>query len=64
MKIRVEGAPRRYHEDHIAGTGMNSLSQYNLVHKFIPTRQAMQIPDSKAAVKKNEKNLRKYLRGN
>ena len=24
LRIRMEGAPRRYHEDHIAGKGMNS----------------------------------------
>ena len=48
----MEGAPRRYHEDHIAGKGMNSLSHYNLVHKFILMPQAMKIPDAKAAVGK------------
>ena len=31
---------------------MNSLSHYNLVHKFIPMPQAMKIPDAKAAVVK------------
>ena len=31
----MEGVPCRYHEDHIAAKGMNSLSHYNLVHKFI-----------------------------
>ena len=35
MRIRMEGAPHRYHEDHIAEKGMNSSSHYNLVHKFI-----------------------------
>ena len=35
LRIRMEGAPRRYHEDHIAGKGMNSLSRQNLVYKFI-----------------------------
>ena len=50
MRIRMEGAPHRCHEDHIAGKGMNSLSQYNLVHKFIPMPQAMKIPDAKADV--------------
>ena len=52
MRIRMEGAPHRYHEDHIAGKGMNSLSHYNLVHKFIPVPQAMKIPNAKAAVEK------------
>ena len=48
----MEGAPHRYHEDHIAGKGTNSLSRYNFVHKFIPMPQAMKIPDAKAAVEK------------
>ena len=34
MRIRMEGAPHRYHEDHIAGKGMNSSSRYNLAHKI------------------------------
>ena len=46
MRFRMEGAPHRYREDHIAGKGMNSLSRYNLVHKFIPMPQAMKIPDA------------------
>ena len=27
---------------------MNSLSHYNLLHKFIPVPEAMKIPDAKA----------------
>ena len=38
MRIRLEGV--RYHEDHIAAEGIISLSQDNLVHKFVPMRQA------------------------
>ena len=38
---RMEGSLHKYHEDHIAGKGMNSLSHYNLVHKFIPVPQAI-----------------------
>ena len=41
MRIRLEGVPPRYHEDHIAAKGINSLSHYNLVHKFIPMPQAL-----------------------
>ena len=52
MRIRLEGVPHRYHEDHIAGKDTNSLSHYNKVHKFIPMPQAMKIPDAKAAVEK------------
>ena len=55
MRIRMEGAPHRYHEDHIAGKGMNPLSHYNLVHKIIRMPQAMKIPDAMAAVEKWEK---------
>ena len=39
-RIRLEGVPYRYHEDHIAAKRMNSLSHYNLVHKFVPMPQA------------------------
>ena len=35
-RIRLEGVPHRYHEDHIAAEGRNSPSHYNLAHKFIP----------------------------
>ena len=52
MTIRMEGAPHRYHEDHISAKGINSLSRYNLVHKLIPMPQAMKIPDAKVAVEK------------
>ena len=38
------------HPHHMAGKGDNSLRHYNLVHKFIPMRQAMKIPAAKAAV--------------
>ena len=38
---------------------MSSLTHYNLMHKFIPVPQAMKIPDAKAAVENNGKNLRK-----
>ena len=47
----------KYHEDHFAGKGMNSLNPCNLVHKFIPLLPAMKIPDAKAAVEKNGKTL-------
>ena len=47
---RMEGSLHKYHEDHIAGKGMNSLSHYNLVRKFIPMPQALRIPDANAAV--------------
>ena len=45
MRKRLEGVPHRYHEDHIAAKGINSLSHNNLAHKFIPMPQAVKIPD-------------------
>ena len=36
------------------------LQPYNLVHKFIPMRQTMKIPEAKAAVDKEWKNLEKF----
>ena len=49
---RLESTLPRNHEDHIAEKGINSINHYNLVHKIIPTPQAMKIPDAKAAVDK------------
>ena len=43
--------------DHIASKGFNSITHYNLVHKFIHMPQAMKIPDAKAAVDKEWKML-------
>ena len=45
MRIRLEGVPRMYHEDHIsAKKEINSLSRYKVVHKFNPMSQALRIP--------------------
>ena len=38
---RMESVTKTNHEDHIAGKGQNSLSHYELVHKFIPVPQVM-----------------------
>ena len=46
-------------EDHIAGKGDNPLQHNNLVHKFIPVPQAMNIPAAKAAVDKGWEKLEK-----
>ena len=51
-RMRMGNSIPRYHEDHIAGKGENSLQHYNLVHKFILMPQAMKIPAGKAAVDK------------
>ena len=56
-RMRMEESPPKYHEDHIAGKGENSLQHYNLVHKFIPMPQAMKIPAAKAAVDKEWEKL-------
>ena len=50
LRIRMEGALHKDHEDHIAWKGINSLNHYNLVHEFVPMPKAMKIPDAKAAV--------------
>ena len=47
----------KYHENGIAGQNMNSLSPFYSMHKFIPMRQAMKMPDPKATV---EKEWEKY----
>ena len=41
MRPRLEGVPQRCHEDHITAEGVNSLSHYNLVRKFILMHQAI-----------------------
>ena len=51
-----------HHEDRIAGKGENSLQQYNLVHKFLPLPQAMQIPAAKAAVDKEWRKFGEKIR--
>ena len=56
-RIRLEGVPCRNYEDHIVAKRINSLSRYNLKHKFIPTHQAMKIPDSKDAVEKENRKV-------
>ena len=55
---RLDGSLHKNHEGHIAGKGINSLSQCNLVRKFIPRLQAMKIPDAKVAVDKKWKKTR------
>ena len=54
---RLESPLPKDHEDCIAGKGYNSMTHYNVVHKFIPMPKAMQIPDAKAAVDKEWKKL-------
>ena len=58
-RMRMGNSIPHHHEDHIAGKGENSLQHYNLVHKFIPMPQAMNIPAAKAAVDKEWEKLEK-----
>ena len=58
-RMRMGNSIPHHHEDHIAGKGDNSLQHYNLVHKFIPMPQAMNIPAAKAAVDKEWEKLEK-----
>ena len=62
MRKRMEGSLHKHHEDHIAGKGMNSLSPYKLLHPFIPTPQAIKIPDAKATVEKAWEKREKLLK--
>ena len=57
--MRVEESLPKYHEDHIAGRGDNSLQHHNLVHKLILMPAAMKIPAAKAAVDKEWEKLQK-----
>ena len=59
MRKRLEGVPHKNHEDHIAAKGINSLSRYNLVPKFIPMPQAWKFRDAKAAVEREWEKLEK-----
>ena len=49
-----QGAVHISHQDHITAKRVNSVTQYSLLHKFIPMPQAMKIPDAKAAVVKEK----------
>ena len=45
----LESSKPKDHEDQIAVKGCNSMTHYNLVHKFIPLLQAMKILDAKSS---------------
>ena len=59
QNLRMEESLPNYHEDHIAGRGNNSLQHYNLVHKFCPMPEAVEIPAAKAAMDKEWEKLEK-----
>ena len=48
-RLRMEESLPKYHEDHIAGRGDNSLQHYILVHKLTLVPQAMKIPAVKSS---------------
>ena len=56
---RLERTLPKDHEDCNAGKGFNWLGHHNLVHKFMPMHQAMQILDAEAAVDKEREKLEK-----
>ena len=58
-RYRSEGTLHKTHENHIARKGINPLNHHNLVHKFIPVRQAMKIPKANATVEKGWEKLEK-----
>ena len=58
-RIRVEGVPFWYHEDHIAAKEIDSPSYHNLVHKFIPMPQAIRIPNAKSGLEKEWEKCKK-----
>ena len=62
-RLRMGESLPNHHEDHIAGKRDNSLQHYNLVHKFIPMRQAMKIPAAKQQWIKNGQTGKRFRRG-
>ena len=56
---RIQGAVHISPQDHITAKGMNSMTHYSLVHKFIPMPPALKNPDAKAAVEKEWERLEK-----
>ena len=59
-RLRKGESLPNHHEDHIAGTGENSLQHYSLVHKFIPMPQDKKIPAAKVAVDKDWEKLENF----
>ena len=62
-RLRLEGAEHKPHQDHITAKGMNSVTHYSLVHKFIPMPQALKFQMQRQQWRKNGKNLRKSQHG-
>ena len=58
-RMRMGNSIPHHHQDLFARKGENSLQHYNLVHKFIPMPQAMNILAAKTAVDKEWEKLEK-----
>ena len=56
---RVESTLPRNHEDHIADKGYNSMPHHDLVHKFIPVPQEMNIFGCESSSRQGMKKARK-----
>ena len=61
-RMRKEESLPKYHEDHIAGRGDNSLQHYNMVHRFNPMPQAIKMQQEQQWIK-NGRNLKRFRRG-
>ena len=49
MRVRLDGAVHKPHQDHITARGMTSLNHCSLVHKFIPMPQALKNTESQGS---------------
>ena len=56
---RLEGAGHKPHQDHTTAKGLNSMTQYSLVHKFIPMPQALKFQMQRQQWRNNRKKLEK-----
>ena len=64
LRIRLEGVPKKCHEDHILlQRKEKSPSHYYLVHKFIPSLKHEKYPAAKAAVELFWENWKRYRHG-
>ena len=62
-RISMEGSQSKNHEDHIAGKGVNSLSHYNLVHKFISYAWSHENNRCKGSIGERMGKLEKHRHG-
>ena len=54
-----EGAGHEPHQEHITAKGMNSMTHYSLVHKFIPMPQLIKLQTQRRQWRKNGEKLEK-----